>query len=385
MATCFLFTQHLNDEGCLSLKLDQQGQVEESLAHRSFEQIKTMQANCQTYIVTAAGRFSFHKLALPWLADKKARAAIPFALEDKLAQNFDTLHFAFDANHYQNGEYLVIVADKKYLEELITRFDSQGLKFDLLTIDWFALNTNELAVLESSILVNDELYQGALSPDLRSFYFKKWTEGRTVYSFTDSDKTELNLAVKAITEIPESSYLWLGQRLQKTRPMNLCQGELQHRGTKDKTKLLYRAAVGMCLIWLFSVITINAIKLYLLDKDTDTVDAQIAVIYREFFPKANQIINPKFRIAQLLKTNEHGADANFWILLNKLATTLQGNPASLEQLRYQNQTLTLTLATKNFESLENIQIKLQQNKVKVKQTQASTKDEQVVGTLELTL
>ncbi len=385
MAICFLFTQYLNDEGCLSLKLDQQGQIEAPLAQRNFSEIKALQANSQTYLVAPAEYFSFHKLSLPWLADKKARAAIPFALEDKLAQNFETLHFAFDKSNYQNGQYLVIVADKNYLQGLIKTFDNQAINFNLLTIDWFALKANELAILEHSILVNDDSFQGALTDDLRPFYLEKTTGERTIYRFTDSNKSVMDFKSSHIVEISEPSFLWLSQRLQQTRPMNLCQGELQHGSGSSTTKRLYLAALGMVLLWLLTVITINALKIHSLNKNIEQIDSKIAVIYRQFFPEAKQIINPKFRIAQLIKTNQNAADSTFWPLLNKFAAALVGNEVVVEQIRFQNQTLTATIATKNFESLENLQTKLQKNNLKVKQTQASTKENQVLSTLELSL
>ncbi len=385
MAICFLFTQHLSEEGCLSLKLNQQGQIDAPLAQRSFAEIKTLQTSSQTYLVAPAEQFSFHKLPLPWLADKKARAAIPFALEDKLAQNFDTLHFAFDKNYYQNGEYLVVVADKTFLQELIKTFESFSLTFDILTIDWFALKANELAVLESSILVNDDSFQGALTEDLKPFYLEKTSGERTIYRFVDSNQSKLNFRSFNISDIKESSYIWLAQQLQRARPMNICQGELHHGSGQSKTRRLYQAAFGMSLLWLIAVITINAIKIHLLNEDIERVDAKIAVIYREFFPDAKQIINPKFRISQLIKSQHNAADSTFWSLLNKLGEILVGNEITVEQIRFQNQTLTITVATNNFGSLEDLQIKLQQNKVKVKQTQASTKDSQVVSTLELNL
>jgi general secretion pathway protein L len=385
VATCFLFAQHLNEEDCLSLKLDQQGQMVAPLAQRSFAQIKQLQANSQTYIVAAGQFFSLHQLVLPWLADRKARAAIPFALEDKLAQNFDTLHFAFANNYYQNGHYLVVVADKIYLQELIAAFDRQGVNFDLLTIDWFALKTNEIAVTESSLLTNDDLFQGALSPDLIPFYLKQWSAERSIYCFSDSNKALFSSPLAKITEIQESSYLWLAQRLQKIRPINLCQGALQHGSSHMKTKRLYQAAIGMTLLWLLSIIAANAIKLHLLNKDTAIVDAKIAVIYREFFPNAQQVISPKFRISQLIKANQNTADSTVWTLLDRLAKTIKDSPVTIEQFRFQNQAITVVLATKNFGSLEELQTKLQQNNVKVRQTQASTRDDQVVSTLELTL
>ncbi|MBA2651191.1 MAG: general secretion pathway protein GspL [Tatlockia sp.] len=385
MATSFLFTQHLNESGCLCLKLDQQGEIDAPLAQRNFAEIKSMQVNSQTFIVAPAAFFSVLKLNLPWLAERKARAAIPFALEDKLAQNFDTLHFAFASQHYQNGQYLVVVTDKNYLKDLIATLDTQSINFDLLTIDWFALKTNELAVMESSLLVNDATLQGVLDADLAPLYFEQWSEDRLIYRFSDSAKELFNLPFAQIIDIQEPSYLWLARRLENTRPMNLCQGEFQHGSSHRKTKRLYQATAGMCLLWLVAVLAVNTIKLYYLNKDTAAVDEKIAVVYREFFPQAKTIINPKFRISQLIKTNQSTADSTFWTLVDKLAKTFSGTSVTIEQFRYQNQTITLTMIAKNFESLEDFQSKLQQNKVKVRQTQASTRDEQVISTLELTL
>lgn len=387
MSTCFLFTEDLKEEGCLSLKLNQQGQIEAPLSLRSFVEIKALQANASTYIVDSSQHFSLHQLELPWLSERKARAAIPFALEDKLAQNFDTLHFAFDGNHYKKGAYLVIAGAKSHLQNLIDTLDKQNINFDLLTIDWFALLENELAILPNSMLVYDKNYQGSLGADLLPFYLKIRASEPTIYNFLDSNKARLNFSFQGpFTEIPESSYVWIAQRLQKIRPINLCQGELQHGNSQLKTKRLYQAAVGMTLLWLITLIAANSLKLFILNKDLTVVDAKIAVIYREFFPQAKQVLSPKFRISQLLKLNQTANDSSFWLLLNQLAKAYKNDGSmTIEQLRFQNQTLTLTLATKNFESLEDLQNQLQQNKVKVKQTQASTREGQVVGTLELTL
>ncbi|MBA2656343.1 MAG: general secretion pathway protein GspL [Tatlockia sp.] len=385
MAILFLFTQYLNEEGCLSLKLDQQGQLDAPVAQRSFAEIKLIQNNSQTYIVAPARYFSLLKLSLPWLAEKKARAAIPFALEDKLAQNFDTLHFAFDSNHYQNGQYLVAIADKNYLSELIKIFDNQNINFNLLTIDWFALKSDELAIMESYLLINDDNYQGALEPDLAPFYLVKGSDKHQIYCFTDSGKGLFDLPGAEFVEIESISYLWLAQRLVKTRPMNLCQGALQHGNGPFKTRRLYQATAAMCLIWIFSSIAMSVLKLHSLNKELASVDNHIAQIYREFFPQAKQIINPKFRVGQLLKISQNITDTAFWLLLDNLSENFQENSANIEKINYQNQTLTVNLETNNFANLENLQNKLQQNKIKVRQTQASSRDEKVISTLELHL
>lgn len=385
MATCFLFTQHLNENNCLSLRLDAKGQVDAPLTQRDFAEIKALQVNAQTYIVAPSHQFSLHQIELPWLADRKARAAIPFALEERLAQNVDTLQFAFDRNYYQEGKYLVVVGDKNYLQELISFFDEHHINFDHLTLDWFALKPQEIAVMDSFLLINNDSFQGALSPDLISFYLDKWTHEQTIYCFSDSDKSLLKPTEAQLIEQQESSYSWLAQRLLTNKPFNLCQGELQHGGSQSKTKRLYQAACGMCLLWLLSVLVVNATQIYFLNKDLAAVNEKIAVIYREFFPQSHQVISPKFRISQLLKSNQNNSDFSFWTLLDKLTKTVKENPITIEQIRFQNQTLLVTLATKNFESLAGFQAALEKDKVKVKQTQASTLNQQVVSTLELNL
>ncbi|CEK10037.1 type II secretion system protein GspL [Legionella hackeliae] len=389
MVTCFLFIHHFNEDGCLSLSLDQQGQVVAPLEKRNFDEIKLLQKNCRTVLVLSAQLFSLHSLTLPWLAEKKARAAIPFALEDKLAQNVSSLHFAFDRHYYQNGQYLIVVGDKHYLTELINKFDDLNIEFDSITLDWFALNTQEIAVLSSCLLINEEGFQGALSPDLANFYLQKLsssTENYSIYTFTNSNQLLLSILNNtSITTLQDNDYTWIAQRLRTQKVMNLCQGELSRGGTTTIAKRWYQAALLMSILWIVTLLGSNAIKLYQLNRDTSAVDTQIAIIYHQFFPQAQQVISPKFRITQLLKSNQNNTDSNFWLLLNTLAKVSKNKVLDFSQIRYQNQTLLVTLTTKNFEELENLQTQLQKTNIQVRQTQASTENNKVVGTLELSL
>lgn len=388
MATCFLFTHSLTDEGCLSVCLDQQGEIISPLAVRNFSEIKSLQKNNQTICILPSILFSLHRLALPLLADKKARAALPFALEDKLAQNVTSLHFAFDRNHYEDGHYLIVVGDKIYLTDLLARLKEKEISLNSVTLDWFALEKQELAILESYLLVNNQEFQGALSDDLSELYLNKiiaTSSEHTLFIFKDSNPAMLTITKSIPTVTKDNAFVWLAQRLQNKKAINLCQGELEHQGTKSTTKRWYQAAIAMSIIWIISLLVTNGLKLYSLNKDTVAVDNQIATIYRKFFPQAQQVISPKFRISQLLKSNQSNVDSSFWFLLNTLSKAIKNNNAHIEQVRFQNQILLVTLNTKSFEELESLQTRLQKMNIKVRQTQASTEKEKVVGTLELSL
>ncbi|HAT2065427.1 TPA: GspL family type II secretion system protein LspL [Legionella pneumophila] len=379
MDKCFIFSKHLNDNGCVCLKISDLGELIAPPEFRNFSQIKDLQRESSTIIVETCTRAILLDLAIPWLPERKARIAIPYALEDKVTQPVEELHFAFDKFHYQNNQYLIVVIDKQRMRTLIQVFDEHGIEFDAITLDWFALASQELIVCESELLINNEDFKGVLSGDLAQTYLKNHPQYPT-HLFQDSKIVVSSPA----SQNEEHSYTWISKRLIKSKPLNLCQGEMQHGKTTDWVKKGYLLVAGLCGIWLISILFVNWLSLHWLNRQIDEIDRQIAVIYREFFPDAKQVISPKFRISQLLGGGTAENQTRFWFILNQLSKAIKDSGITVEQLRYQNKTISITLVSSDFESLQKIENKLKQSQLKVKQTQASTKDQQVVATLELT-
>lgn len=379
MNTLFLFTKHLNDEGCFCLKLDEDGALSAPPAQRSFADIQILQKECNTLVIETSANASLLNLELPWLPDRKARVAIPYALEDKLAQSVDELHFAFDKVRYQNNQYLITIIDKQRLRYIMQLLGEKEIAFTAITLDWFALEPAELCVSESTLLVNAGDFKGALSGDLAQSYIKNHPAYQPLL-FSDSQIQQNAELAKS----QETSYVWIAQRILQSKLMNLCQGEMLHGNKSDLIKKGYQLAGVLFGLWLVSLILVNAINLHFVNKQTAQIDEQIAVIYREFFPGAKQIISPKFRIDQLLKGNKSEEQARFWFLLNQFSKVINSEQFTLEQLHYQNKTLSVTLISSDFASLEKLENQLKKSQLNVKQTQASTREQQVVATLELT-
>lgn len=374
----FLFTKHLNHEGCFCLKLNADGSLSAPPAQRNFAQIKALQQECDTLIIETSANASLLSLELPWLPERKARVAIPYALEDKLAQSVEDLHFAFDKARYQNKRYLIAAISKqriRYISQLLTE---NAIEFTAITLDWFAMEPEELCVSESTLLSNTEDFKGALSGELAETYIKNYPTHQPLL-FADSQiKLDSDLA-----KSQETSYVWIAQRILKSKLMNLCQGEMQHGSKSEWIKKGYQLASVLFCLWLASLILVNAINLHFLNKKTTKIDEQIAVIYHEFFPDAKQVLSPKFRISQLLKNNNNEEQARFWFLLNQFSKVIDSDQFTLEQLHYQNKTLSATLISADFASLEQLENQLKKLHLNVKQTQASTHEQQVVATLEL--
>ena len=377
MDTCFLFTEYLNETGCLCLKLSAEGNVVTAPTQLEFKDIRSIQNGCTTILVESASQVSFLNLELPWLSERKARAAIPYALEDQLAQQVEDLHFAFDKQHYKNNNYLITVIAKHRMLYLMQLMDENSIDFEILTVDWFAIDEIELCVSGQRLLVNQDDFKGCLSDSLAQTYLKLHPLAPMLL-FKDSQ-----LAVNSETEIKdEFSYTWIARKLLKAKPLNLCQGSLQHGNKSDWLKRGYTIAAISGIAWLISLLLVNGVMLFSLNKKTAVVDNQIEVIYHQFFPEAKQVISPKFRISQLLKTTQEDNQMRFWVLINAFAKTMKDSSITIDQMRYQNKILAVTLVSPDFVTLQKLETVLKQQ-LKVNQTQASTHEQKVIATLEL--
>ena len=384
MEMSFIFAEHMDLAGCLCVRLGNDNIVIAPCAYRLYADVQAMQGDSHTVIVLPTARCGLYDVDLPWLGGRKARLAIPFALEEQLAQKLSTLHFAFDRAHHQNNRYLVTVVDKSYVVSLMLQLETLGISFHEMTPDWFALHPGEVALTESSVLVRTAEFQGALSDNLADTYLSTDLSSVEVLSFTDSaaDRTR-----KEWTTIDSSFFLWAAQRLQHGQRMNICQGELSH-GREDDTvsrPMLY-ACMAVVGFWLVSVLAVNSINLIRLHHQLNKIDEETAVVYREFFPQAEKVISPRFRITQLLKGGYAGQDAAFlWQLLDKLEKAVNIKNITVKQLDYKNKVLSVMLTSRDFAALEQLDARLKKANVKVQQTQALSYEEHVEATLELRL
>ena len=398
MLTCFLFAKCFDRDAILSLCLDLDGRVDKPLKARSIEEVRALQVNARTVVVLPSQWCSLHLVELPWLPYRKALEAIPFALEEQLAQSVSHLHFAFDRVHYQNNTYLVAVIDKLLLQEWTSNLQLFGLSYEAITLDWFALLDGEGCEIEKTVLVSSDQFKGALSVDVWEHKVPDWANTVTWYRGSSDSKT-IKMPIETTIESP--GYVWIAQRLLKNKPMNLCQGEFQHDTSQTQIRRWYQLSAIVAGIWLLSFLAIHGGMLLILSHKNKLLDQEMASAYRVFFPQATQVVSPKLRITQLLKQNQSGYNAVLWTLLGKLSAVLaNAHPAIpstntttqvadqltvVQELQFQNPTLTILLACDSFAGLEKIEAGLQKARVNVKQLSAATEVDKVMAKLELSL
>jgi general secretion pathway protein L len=391
MFTCYIFTDQFDDENCLSVRLDSKGLVDEPLRFRTIAEFKSLQENSKTIVVLPTKMCSIHELELPFINENKARQALSYALEDDLAQSVSTLHFSFDREHYKHNRYLVVVIDKTILLDLKHKLARLDINYNEITNDWFALNLGESGIIGNSILVSDINFKGALSVDLLDTYLKGQTSFSHILIFND---TQALVHADKFTKIDMESHTWVATKLFQQKPMNLCQGEFKHNTNQEDAKRWYKLAAILGSVWVCGLLLTNLTMWFALKSELADYDKKIAVVYRKFFPEAQQVISPKFRINQLLKKNQSGFDGLVWKLLIKLANAINpsdtriatfkdGDFVTVQQIRFQNSMLSVILECSDFSVLAVIEKRLAIEQVRVRKTGAAKKGDIITATLEL--
>ncbi len=381
MRTCFLFADFFDEEKCLSIALDEAGHAYAPLIRRTVDELRSLQVNTKTIIVLPTKLGGLYEVELPWLADSKSRQAIPFALEDQLAEPVTSVHFAYDREHYQQHRYLVAVIEKKVIRDLLAKLERFEIDFDAMTLDWFALEYGEAALIESQLLVNNATFKGSVSIELLSHYLKQQTEYTHILTFTDNPPIE---HADKFTFIDCRAYHWIALRLLNHKYINFFQDEFQHHTNQRQTKRWYQLAALMGITSVFVTLIMNTIMLIILKNKVTGYETKIAAIYHQFFPESHQVMSPKFRINQLITQSQSGVDEILWPLLAKLGE-VDFLKESLQHLHFQNHVLSVTFVCQDFAELEQLQTRLQSKQVKVHQAGAAKAGKEVIATLELTL
>jgi general secretion pathway protein L len=367
-------------EGAYCIGLDENNQIITPFKQYSVDDIKELQLDSVIKVVIPSTQATIHTLELPWLGERKSREAIPFALEEQLSQPVSSVHMAFSKAFYQQGHYLVVVVDKQRCMDWIATLHHHGIYFTDMLLDWFALNPHEALITDAGLLVYADDFKGELGASLAKQYLASHPQQEGIRC-RDS---HLDLQLAQEKTVKERVGQWIAKRLNKANAINLCQGELTVTTYSAWANSRWVWVLGAFSAWVCSVLLMNGVYWLQLHHAYTRVNTQITTLYQRFFPNERNVVNPKFRIEQLLKTNASTQQRVFWFLLNSLSKVIkQERQAIVEQVTYHDHILVVTLNCHDFAMLERLENALKRESINVVQVSAASSEHDVTAVLEL--
>lgn len=372
--TCFIFYEGAFDtktelpNTLWVVSLDENNDVVAPLKKQKLEAIQAVVSESNKTVLVLPSTFATVKtLDLPKLSAKKALEAIPFALEDELADSVEDLQFAYQKQLGQSGSYEVTVVNKHAFKHLLSLFQEAGIELDGVALDYAALIPNEILVTDAYLLVHDvhaaPMLQGALKPALAETYLSK-----------------PNACEKYEMRDPK---LWVAKRLNQKIYCELLPKGMQK--AKSGARVSYKRYAALAVGCFLTAMLVSAAQSFYIHKQIQKVDADIATVYKHFFPDATQVISPRFRIERLMASGEQPTKRSFWSILNKVSKAYQKQAVEFTAIEFHDDKLWLHLETKQFAELESFKQALESFSVSVKQQEAHAHHHQVVAVLELEL
>lgn len=341
------------------------------------------------------------------LPKHKLTQAIPFALEDRLANDIELNHFTLAAETDADG-WPVVVTLKENMQVWLAAFAQSSCQLKQVLPDYCAIPCPEdtwhivemgdravcrmskdrgfsaPVVLLNTILIN-KIKTTSITPK------KILLTGKTLYSaLNPSDFESQKTPILVVNDHPAPLPTLIHEGMQQASSVNLCNGEFRQ---KDKHGNILKKRVNV-FAGLVSACALTACvgllcQSFYFNRQVTEVDDNIKQLYRKAYPQATSVSSPRARIERDIKALGAGtSDEVFLNLLGAASSELNVNnddAFKLQQLSYKQNQLQLRFTLESFQSLEYLIEKLKAKGLSVKQDKATSTDSGVNALLTLSL
>ncbi|MEM9058166.1 MAG: type II secretion system protein GspL, partial [Pseudomonadota bacterium] len=311
------------------------------------------------------------RASVPVKNTAKMLQAVPFALEDQLADDVDSLHFAV-GKRGDDGQVPVAVARRQQVEHWLEALDEAGLHPAAMVPDTALIPANGTAG-PTVVVDGDNTYLRQADDAVAVLDTATFTEvadavglGRqheahdeddddenaTNGAPVDSDSASLFISQDDRERFPElvgtietrfprcqvhglqsGAFPRLAASATASAPINLLQGAFAPSRGSARLFKPWRGVAALLVAFAVLMIGSEAVQLYTLKATDAELDEQIVTAYRQAFPDG-RIVDP---VAQMrnelnaLTAGSDGGDTEFLEMIGSTATAVRAAPAAQHQ------------------------------------------------------
>ena len=336
---------------------------------------------------------------MPIKGGAKLQAALPYALEEFLADDVDQLHFAAGTRR-SSGRVPVSVVNSEKLQQWLSWLKQAGIEPVSIVADIYGLaripGTISLLVAEQQIVINDgsdtELVMEGVSPGDALAAIGAFDDGTTDSSDhgDDDEVTTLGLPrhvlVYASPEAEERyQHDWIAMRQELDSldvkllddgvlprlavtvatgaGINLLQGEFGRKADYSGAFRPWKYAAMLLLALCVVGIAGKGVGYYSLKNQLETVQQQFLVEYQQLVPGAAMPRDPAAAVRSLLaRSGSAQAPQVFLSSLEQLSQAIkQNSSASIQAISFRAGVVDIRLTAPDVATLDNIQRTIAQN------------------------
>jgi len=386
------------------------GQVAGPVYHGDLKTAANHALGCRVVVFVFGVEVVLTDVALPGMNKQRLLKAIPFALEELLANDVEDNHFAI-GERQQADKVNVAIVERKIIEMWLHSLNEVGIQPDLLTTEvlgiphsdnnWTLLlkaadkQSRSKAILRNNLQAGIALDIANVVPLVRGMLESAPKTqkpekldvivcgGKSIHpeapaeSQQSTDPAALDELSAIVTQLqsvgtkleynievhhPEQPFLvYLAQQFDEAKCINLLQGDYSRRERMEKLLRPWFPTAAIAGVWLVLQIGLTIFDYQKLAATDRTLREQITEVYRDAFPDTKNIVDPKQqmnqKLAELRKLANQGAD--LFMLLARAGEVLSNTDTLLiRTLRFKEETLDMDFEISDLQSLDELKVRL---------------------------
>ncbi|MGQ0530232.1 MAG: type II secretion system protein GspL [Panacagrimonas sp.] len=303
------------------------------------------------------------KVQVPAKQPAKVLQAVPYALEDQVAEDIDLLHFAIGPRQ-ADGQFPVAIVSRARMQRWTEALSAHGLRPEYLVPESLALDVDDngaywhALVEDTQVIVrqNTWSYFTCLAEDLASYL--------SLVNPDQSQSLQLHLAGDQRTDwsclgwplnlLPHANALTiLSAHYRADRAINLLQGSYAQGRDVQRLWKPWQLAAALLLAWLVaggSAYTLDTLRL---STELQRQDQANLARFQQLFPDQTRVVDLQAQLDQQLRQLGGGAAGGPFPLLESLAQALAASPGlKLGGMQYRENALFLSLTANDLQALE---------------------------------
>jgi len=383
------------------------GELTSMLSHGSLNDASAIAEKHKTIVLLDSTDIHLDSVKLPVKNQQKLLRAIPFALEEKIADDIEELHFVAGKTS-SDGRTPVAAIKHETLKNILNNLKVSGISPVALIPDNLCLtaNQNQWAVLLQSdhstlqfnnfnagefdrdtlpLLIKSELQQTDRKLPEKIIIFRKDGDESTIEDIEESVPDEVELIQVSYNTHP--LVIFCGQYKQALT-LNLLQDEYKPKQKSNINWQRWRLAASLSTIWLCLNLSITSMQYNKFEEHNKNLQTEIDSIYKKSFPKSKRIVNARVQMEQKLDElkgmGKGGSDTSLITLLSDSSTALSSEKSVvIQSINYRNNTVDFEVTGSNLQNIEQLNKKLNNASLKSEIISSSSEKDNVKGKIRI--
>jgi general secretion pathway protein L len=378
--------------------VNNQGELTSRITSGSLEDAAIVAQQHKVVVLLDSSNVHLNHVQLPTSNRQRMLRAIPYALEDQLAEDIENFHFVIGKTDPHYGTPVAGIR-KDTIEGLLATFNQAGISLDAVIPDaicspaapdqWSVLFHAGKALVQYEALIGSVIDTANLPLLLQASLGKAERKPeKIVYFYLDGEEPDPALEqIDTDVEIIKVAYnthplvVFCGE-FSRAKSLNLLQGKYKPRRKSGGQWYRWRLAASLAAAWLLLYAGINLVELNRLEDRNAELGIQIEKIYKQSFPGSKRIVNPRVQMEQKLNELRGGGGpqgSQFLALLAESVSAISGQKdIEIQSIDFRNNRMDIGLTGTNLQSVETLNKQLNGNTRLTTEITSATSEKNIV-------